>query len=212
MSKSMQSSPNNPQTSLPDQHTHSLWTHQQLVYKKPPALLLEPVQEPMNQASSSVVSRAEATVEEVSMEKMTLRVARTKRKSSELHDSESSDETSDLYTVPKISPRQLARKISSLKKTMNKLVKLIDVKFQAVGSKGGQATDRCLCHAFNIHARNRDPPLLESCIQVLFQTEPTLLQLSLRPLLQYLMLRAIFTACGRAGDHQKDTTTQPQGE
>lgn len=159
-----------PQTSLPDQHTHSLQTHQQLVYKKLPELLLEPVQGPMNQVSSLVVSRAEATVEEVPIEKMTLRGARTKQKSSELYDSESSDETSDLYTISKVSLGQLARKISSLKKTVSKPVKLIDVKFQGVGSRGGQVTDRYLRRAFKMRETGT-PCWNPAFLQVLFQTE-----------------------------------------
>lgn len=124
----------------------------------------------MNQVSSLVVSRAEATVEEVPMEKMTLRGARTKQKSSELYDSESSDEASDLYTVSKVSLGQLARKISSLKKTVSKPVKLIDVKFQGVGSRGGQVTDRYLRRAFKMRETGT-PCWNPAFLQVLFQTE-----------------------------------------
>lgn len=146
------------------------------------ALLLELVQGPMNQVSSLVVPRAEATVEEVSTEKLTWWVARTRRKrSSELHDSESSKETSDL-------------------------VKLIDGKFQLLEAK----VDKLQTDVSFMHSRSmQGTALLEPCIQVLFQTEPILLQLSLRLLLQYLMLRAVFTAGGRAGDHQ---TTQAKGK
>lgn len=152
----------------------------------------------MNQASSLAVLRTEAQVKKSFYRKIGYASTKNKMKKSVEHHDSQVEEANDPHFDSKTFPEQLAEKTGTLNVTMSNLVKLIDAKFQMLQAKVHKLqTDVSFMHSRSMQGT----PPLKSIIQVVFLTDPNLLQLY--PCLWYLMLKAIFTACGRACDYQK---------